>query len=352
MRMDGIEVKFSAPGMPETKAKPYGDFKSVGDRVLEQKDELFRMLKSHRRAIVEVGLLHQPFEQKTVLDSAAIGRATAGILNFEREPGIVSLARRRLTVRDLIRSKPITSTGMDWVKETVATYGASPQTESSAKAETTQTFAIASKLASTIAHFINTSTQILDDLPELQRFLSESLIYGLKLKEELEFLVGDGLGSHQSGIITQATAYAGTYVAANDTRLDTLRHAIAELQVAEENPNAMVVNPVDMHYIELIKTEENGTANKGSYVVGDPLGGVLQGRALWGLPTVVTNSIPVGKFLVGDWSKALIGDRMDATVDMSREHNSNFTENKLTLLAEERVVLAVTRPGAFRYGSF
>ena len=116
----------------------------------------------------------------------------------------------------------------------------------------------------TIAHWLPVTRQAWDDLPELRRFIDENLIYGLKVIEENELLFGDGSGEHLHGVAHQATAYAGTYTAASDTKLDTLRHAIAELEVADEEATAMILNPKDVHDIDLIKTEEDGTANKGS----------------------------------------------------------------------------------------
>jgi len=67
---------------------------------------------------------------------------------------------------------------------------------------------------------------------------------------------------------------------------------------------------------------------------------------------VITNSISAGRFLLGDFSKAMTGDRMDATVDISEHHDQNWTKNLLTILCEMRGCLAVTRPSAFRYGAF
>ena len=253
-------------------------------------------------------------------------------------------------IRDLMRSKPVQTAQADWVKENSFTSTASPQTESSAKAESTFALAIASQKIPTVAHFCQVSMQVLDDLPGLRDYIDSSLIFYLKLKEETEILSGDGLGVHMSGLTTQATAYAGTYTTAGDTKIDTLNRYITELRMADENPTGIVLNPIDYHNIIGVKTEQGG-ANKGSYVVGDPAGGYLTVQTLWGLPTVVSRSMSSGKVLVGDFSKAIMADRMDAIVEMSNSHASNFTANILALRAELRSCVCCLRPGAFRFGS-
>ena len=83
--------------------------------------------------------------------------------------------------------------------------------------------------------------------------------------------------------------------------MDKLRHAILELEARDETCTAVVLSPIDYQRIELVTTEEGG-ANEGSYVVGDPLGGVLRIPTLWGRPVVESNSLAIGRFLVGNFN--------------------------------------------------
>ena len=60
-----------------------------------------------------------------------------------------------------------------------------------------------------------------------------------------------------------------------------------------------------------------------------------------------------GKFLTGAFQLgAQIFDRMDAVVEISTEDDQNFRKNLVTVLAEERLALAVYRPEAFVKGDF
>jgi len=295
------------------------------------------------------------FERKsTITTTSGITAGSTGITMPMRLPGVQILAQQALRIRDLMNVRQMTSgNAFDYVQQLTRTSSASPVIETSPKAESTYTWNSVSDTVKTIAHFVNVSRQALDDVPWLQNMLNTELMYGLKVKEESEILSGDGLGQHINGIIKQATAYAGTYFTSGDTKLDTLRKMKLQARLAglaTFAPDGIVLNPVDLMRIETIK-DENGGANKGLYVIGDPKGGTGI-TLLWGLPVVESDSIAAGTALIGAFGTAAeLIDRMAAMVEISWEHSSNFTNNIATILNEERIGLAVMRPGAFIYNS-
>jgi len=351
-RMDQYEALQRRPVLGKAGGPEFqlANYETPGARFVKSADlDLFR--KTGRLRFELKDGLWPAFEQKTLIDSAALGFSTPGVLGSERiEPSIVGLPKRRLTVRDLLRSRPIGAAQIDWIREDTFSNAASPQSEGNAKAESGNTFSIASERVRTLAHWVPVTRQVLDDAPELQRFLNENLLWGLKLIEEFELLFGDASGDHLDGLCHQAGAYLHTYAAAGDSKLDTLRHAILELETADEDCTAFVLNPKDWHDLELVK-EEAGGSNKGSYVIGDPLGSTLRVPTVWRRPVVSTNAIPAGRFLCGNFANAIVGDRQGASIELSQEHADFFTSNKIALRCEERISLAVLRPGAFRYGT-
>ncbi len=328
-----------------------GSFETAGDKMVKQA-QTFELIKQINRGSFAVGSFFPLYEQKTLIDTSALGTTTPGVLDSQTIAPVVPLPKRRLTIRDLFRSRNISAGRVQWIRETSFTNAASPQTEGSAKAESAMAFEAAYDDVATIAHWIPISKQAFDDAAAVREFVNSALLYGLKLKEEIELLNGDNLGDHLNGLTTQATAYVGTYNAVKDTYVDKLRHAILEQELAEETVSFFVLNPVDWHTIELIKDEASGTSNTGKYVIADPVVGTVRVPTLWGCPVVVTNSMTQGKFLCGDASAAIIGDRMQATVDVSENYGTYFVENKLAIRAEERIAFAVLRTSAFLYGSF
>jgi len=352
-RMDQLEAAANKPAAPSNGNQA----KSIGDLATESAEFTGALKNAWRVAHGKVAIPVNASipSLKTVITTGGIGTQTTGVQELQRLPGLTGLPKQALRIRDLLKVTPISTNSFDYVKQATRVNAASPQIESTTKAESTYTWTSASGTVKTIAHFTNVSRQALDDVKWLRSEIDGELMYGLKLKEESEILAGDGLGQHLSGLITQATAYAGTYNVASDTRVDRLRWALLEARLAGLNtfgPDGFVLHPVDMARIEHIKDEYGGAANTGKYIIGDPISGTMV-KTLWGMPVVESDSISVGQFLVGAFaSGAELVDRMQATVLISFEHGTNFTDNNATILCEERIGLAVRRPGAFIQGTF
>lgn len=266
-------------------------------------------------------------------------------------PGIIPPGLRRLTVRDLMPNTPIASNLVEYVKETSFTNSAAMQTaETVAKAESALAFALSYSPVQTLAHWIPVSRQLLDDAPAIQGYINTRLIYGLKLKEEDELLNGDGTGTNLSGLITNSTAFDTNLTnVASDTFIDVLSHAITQVQLSYFEPTGIVLHPKDWERIKLIKT--TGTASSGQYIFADPHS--VETPSLWGLPVVPTQSMLESQFLVGAFDMAaMVWDRNNATVEISREHADFFTRNMAAILVEERLALTVFRALALVYGGF
>src|SRR5690606_16006781 len=176
--------------------------------------------------------------------------------------------------------------------------------------------------------------------------IDQRLIYGLAYYEENQLLNGDGTGQNLHGILPQATAFAvpaGTVTPTPMTAIDTLRIAMLQAALAEYPATGHVLNPIDWAGIELTKDSE------GRYIIGNPQGTAQP--TMWGLPVVSTQAMTAGSFLTGAFKLgAQIFDRWDARVEVGYV-NDDFIRNLVTILAEERLALAVYRPEAFVTGS-
>jgi len=281
----------------------------------------------------------------TSLTTDADGSA-GDLVRPTRLPGVITPPERRMTVRDLITPGTMDTNSLEYVKETGFTNNAAPVAEGAKKPESALKYDLITTGPKVIAHFVKASRQILDDASQLASMIDGRLRYGLAFKEEAQLLNGDGTGQNLLGIIPQATAYAAPFdPAGTETNIDMIRLAMLQAFLAEYPATGHVMNPIDWARIELLKD------TTGRYIIGNPQGSI--GATLWNLPVVETQAIAVDKFLTGAFRLgAQVFDRWLARVEVATENEDDFVKNLVTILAEERLALAVYRPEAFIYGDF
>ena len=272
--------------------------------------------------------------------------AAGDLVEKTRLPGVVALPQRRMTVRDLIAPGQMDGSTLEYVKETGFTNNAGMVSETVKKPESTLKFDLVTTSARVIAHYMKASRQILSDASQLASIIDNRLRYGLAYKEEQQLLTGDGTGQNLLGIIPQATAFSAPFdPAGTETVIDSLRLALLQSELAEFASTGIVLNPTDWARIELLKD------TTGRYIIGNPQGTLAP--TLWNRPVVATQAISVDKFLCGAFQQgAQVFDRWQARVEVATENEDDFVKNMVTILAEERLALAVYRPEAFVYGDF
>jgi HK97 family phage major capsid protein len=272
---------------------------------------------------------------------------SAGDLIVPMRAPIVDPVKRRLTIRDLLTPGRTSSNAIQYPKETGFTNSAAAISETSGavKAQSEMKFDLVTSAVVTIAHWVLAHRNILDDVPMLQSYIDGRLRYGLGYVEDNALLNGAG-SPDLSGIYTQATAStANLAVVTSPTFLDVIRAAMLQASLANIPPTGIVLNPTDWFKFETTKD------TAGAYIIGNPQDGT--NPRLWGLPVVETPAMTVDKFLVGAFRYgAQIFDRMDARVEISTEDDVNFRSNLVTILAEERLALAVYNTLAFVKGDF
>lgn len=286
------------------------------------------------------------YEVKTFNKSLGSDAGSAGpLIQPMQVPGIVMPGMRRLVVRDLLSQGRISSNSLEYVREKLFTNNAAPVKEKAQKPESDLTFEKQTTNVITIAHWIQASRQVMDDAAQLQSYLNTRLLYGLALVEENQLLNGDGSADNLTGVNQVATAYDITLNATGDTQADLIAHAIYQVTESEFSASGIILNPRDWHTIALMKDKE------GRYIFGGPQ--AFTSNVMWGLPVVPTKAQTQGEFTVGAFDLASqVWDRMDATIEVSREDRDNFVKNMLTILCEERLALAHYRPQALIKGSF
>ena len=308
---------------------------------------------------------NQPFTMSRK-DISSLAASAGALVRPDRDPEVYRDPSRPLRIRDLIPSIPTASGSVEIMRQNVFTNEAGPQQASSspssalgggefqAKNESNITWELVTVPVRTIAHWVPASRQVLSDAPQLAALIDTELAYGLDLESDAQLLLGDGTGQNLTGLLVDAGVTdigeiaAGTSAAdLPGAMIDHIRSAVTACQANEYyNMTGVVLNPTDWETLETAK------ATDGHYLmIQFPANGADQ--RLWRMPVIVTNAMPAGQFLLGDWTLgAKIYEREDVSVRVSESHADYFVKNGVAVLAEERYALGINRPKAFAKGEF
>jgi HK97 family phage major capsid protein len=263
----------------------------------------------------------------------------------QRLPGVVPGAFVPLTLRAALPSMPVSTNQVDMLREASWTNSAAEVAEGSAKNESDITFESYDVPVRTIAHWLKVSNQLLADAPAIVAYINTRLRDGLAQRIEAQLLNGNGTAPNISGFTDSGnfTAYSAV---SDDTLTDAINRAKYAMWAAGYPPDTVVVNPADWGAME--RTREG--AGTGMYLYGSP--GAMAGMNPFGMRVVLSVNMAAGNFLIGQFNAhSMVLDRTGSVVEMGYV-NDDFTKNLVTLRAEERLGLAITRPAAFRYGAF
>lgn len=258
---------------------------------------------------------------------------------------------RELTLRDILTVVPTTSNLIQYVAEKTFTSGAEIQSEglsvadTAAKGEADVEYELRDASVKTVADTIPVSEQQLSDAPVLINRINTRLLHGVANKEEQLNGYGSGTGQEWFGFFTTGSGVtAATTPSGSPTLLDKVRAGITDIRKSFYRPTFLWLNPTDWEAIETLKGSD------GQYVwavVRD-----LLGPRAWGLRVVEgtgtqKDGASTTNLLIGDATGAVLYDRQQANIAIGWV-DDQFAKNLRTIRAEERCVLVIDRPAAFR----
>lgn len=346
--------------------------KSLGLQVVESKQykDLLKPFGGQGARIPEkTRVQSDPIPVTTLAKSLFTGgsETSAGsFVNPDITDIIEMLGRRELVLRDLISVRTTGSDLIQYVRQTSHTNAAAPVAEATSSAlptapatvpnplvnnagggykpEGAWVFEVVTTPVRTIAEWVPATKRALADASQLEGLINDELMADLAETEENEMLNGDGTGEHLDGIVN-ADIQTQTWAAGGSNLFSAVRKALTKVRtVGRSTPNGILMNPADVETVDLARTDSGG-AGTGSYLSGGPF--AAGPRTLWGKPLIESEAQVAGFALVGDFSKAVLWDRQQATVTFSDSHADFFIRNLVAALGEERVAFGVTRPLAF-----
>jgi HK97 family phage major capsid protein len=287
-------------------------------------------------------------EVRTLLTTAQTDPA-AGLWMPRGTPIPPTPRQLRLFIRDVLAVVPTTLNSVPYIRElnpVTNETGASSVAEGGLKPEVTMQFVGADAPIRKIAAWIPVTSEVVDDAPTLRGYIDARLGYMLALREEQEILNGNGVAPdltgirHTVGLQTQSTAGAGEAAS-------TIGLAIGKIELVDGDPDFLAMNPADFW---LMLTTRH--ANQLDYSFSGNLPYGSPPTSVFGLTPIRTRAMESTKFLVGSGRLgATIFDRQQTVIRVGNQHDDWMIYNKLLILAEERLGLAVHRPDFFCEGT-
>lgn len=298
-----------------------------------------------------------PDEIRAVITS---GTAPGSALLPQVLPTLYRAAEKPLVMRDVLLNLQTTSDTITVMQETGFTNNAAEVAEATAsngtgltggvKPASDLTFSEASFPVRWVAHWMEITRQMLEDLAFMRGYIDQRLLTGLARREDYQILNGTGVAPNLTGILNTSGIQTldAAYFAANPVKnagtdnemVNRLRRAKTKIMVTgDAMPTFFAVNPGDVETLETIADASR------QYLLGGPYGPNV--RTLWGVPVVETSNIAAGTALSGDGTMAAVVDRMQGRIYTTDSHSDYFIRNLFVILAEERLALPVFRPLAF-----
>jgi hypothetical protein len=257
------------------------------------------------------------------------------------------LNRRPQSLLSLVSTSTTNSDKIEWVRQTSRPTSAAfvPEAVSAvtgAKPEGAAAWEVISADVVNVAEWIPVTRRAMRDAGRVEAMLNDELIYDLFLTLENSMQTGDGTNDTFLGIdnVSGINAYTIGTTDASENVMDAIHRAITLGRLDEEEPDGVLLNPLDWETIRLSKDDN------GNYIYGPPsTAGDMQ---IFGKKVVMSNARAAGSALVGNFRRgAELSFAGGVETYVADQHADFFVRNILVLLAEVAAAFLVKRPQCF-----
>ncbi len=305
------------------------------DAVAEKSAEIERIAKGGKQnepIVLEV--------QKAAVDLTTANTIGAGStqVTITQNTGIVSTIRQRaerylgnVSVGSIATNRAL------WVEETDQQGSPVFIAEGDAKTQLSVKYVEKTQEVQKVAVFGKVTTEMMADTPQLISYIQNNLLKRVAIATENQLLTGDGTGENLKGLKTFATAFSAGSLAnsvATANEWDVLEAIALQCEVAFGTPTAVFVHPSTLAKMKLVK-DTTGVPVWKSYA--DNAGNITYA----GMRVIGTTAVTAGEFIGGDTTVANVLFREGLTVQIGLD-GSDFTNNKKTILVEQRLVQFVS----------
>lgn len=228
---------------------------------------------------------------------------------------------------------------LEYVRHTASSGAPAIVGEGQLKPEITMTIDHVIATAQKIAAHTAVSWEIISDWSVFDAYVKTELTSQVIDVETNELLNGDGTAGHLDGILNVSGIL--THALGTDTPLDALELAITALRTG---PALAVADLLVLHPATWSAVRRSKDAYERYLVAPDPTAD--EANSAWGVPVLTTTQIAPGVGCLLDtrkFGRALVREPLLLRLGFA---NDDFTRNLVRTICEERLTIAVERPGA------
>lgn len=245
---------------------------------------------------------------------------------------------RNLVVRSLFGSETISGTSLKYFILGATEGGPAVVGENEQKPQFHVPHDDATVNLAKIAGWYYETDELIEDSAFLRSSIDARGLYALDAAVEA-YLMEQLLGTSGLGTIAEAPT------------VDNIFGALMQVKESSNyDADAIVINPGDYQAFRLAKDKNDQYLGGGVFYGPYGNGALARQPGLWGIETVVTTAVSQGTVLVGAFKQggsviSKVGDGVRVEV-VTGDHDDR-TNNRVTVIVEERLGLAVRVPGAF-----
>lgn len=228
---------------------------------------------------------------------------------------------------------------VEFYEETTFTNAAAETAEGSAAPESALSFTLRSYPVRELSTFIPITRRSLEDNSGLQSYIEGRLGHMIDLRRSGQLMAGNGTSPNLRGVLSVSGIQ--TQAKGSDPTPDAVYKAMVLARTTgDAEPTGAVFHAQDWQDVKLLRTID------GLYIWGNPSD--ASPDRIWGLDVRVSNSVTQNTAVVGAFRPySQIFMREGATIEISTEHSTFFTERKAAILIYERLAVVFYRPAAF-----
>jgi HK97 family phage major capsid protein len=280
-----------------------------------------------------------------VTGGAYAGPGQTGLLVPGFDTNVEMTPRQQPTIANLLGSGTTTLTALTYFVQGVKDGRPAATAELGRKPQVHYNWTSRTDTLKKIAGITKISDEAEQDIPYLVSEINGQLLYDLAMEEERLLLNGTGTDPEIQGLLNRSGIQSVTAVAA-DAVQDVVFRAMTQVQTATMlAPDGIVIHPLTYQALRL-KRDGNGQYYGGGFFQGQyGNDGFDWQPPLWGMRTVVTAAVDVNTILTGNFrSAATVYRKGGIRLESTNSNEDDFEFNRITIRAEERLMLQVRRP--------